>query len=111
MPERKQPIRAVFCRRAMMRIRADGRKYRSEEEKAEIVKRFEKSGQNQEQFCLAEGIAKSSLYKWRQHLGLEPKRGANRFVEVVAEEEELKEGVAGTIELELPHGIILRVRS
>lgn len=95
-----------------MRVRADGRKYRTEAEKAEILQRFERSGQNQEQFCQSEGIAKSSLYKWRRQLGsLKADKGVNGFVEVIASESEKGKVPAGEIELELPHGIILRVRS
>ena len=90
-----------------MQIRADGKKFRSETEWRGIVERFESSGLKQEEFCQAEGVAKSSLLKWRKRFGADgcAVGGTGQFVEVSAPE---RSGAA--IEVCLPHGISIYVR-
>ena len=55
-----------------MRVRADGKIFRSREEWIELIARFESSGQNGPEFCRSEGIAETTLYKWRMKLRRTP---------------------------------------
>ena len=90
-----------------MNIRTDGRKYRNEEEWREIVSRFETREVAVKEFCEQERIGKSSLQRWRKKLsGMEKSVKQGKFIEVSpALEQE-----ASVIEVELPHGITLRIR-
>lgn len=58
-----------------MRVRSDGKLFRSREEWGELIARFETSGQKGPEFCRNEGIVPTVLYKWRMKLrqSLEPK--------------------------------------
>ena len=75
---------------------------RSEEEWREIVERCEGSPLSQSKFCLSEGIALSSLQKWKRRL-----EGESSFIP-------LSEGVRGAeeyqLEIELPSGMLIRLR-
>lgn len=80
---------------------------RGEEQWTEIFQRFAASGLGSRAFCRKAGVSPSSFQRWRKRLA----QGAGaRFVELVPEATS-----AGrhdwTYELELPHGIVLRVRS
>ena len=90
-----------------MRITSDGKKYRNEAELRDLVSRFKSSGQTGSEFCKLEGIGASSLYKWLKRYGEEPN---GSFVEVSSlESSNMKVEVHHAIELELPHGIKLRI--
>jgi hypothetical protein len=99
-----------------MRITSDGKKYRSESELKELISRFECSDLTQTQFCESEGIGASSLHRWLRMYGSVSRRHrqeakvkslVNEFVSVGVSEAE--PGSQYTIELELPHGIKLRL--
>ena len=51
-----------------MRIREDGKIFRTAAEWEEIIARFESSGQSPSAFCEAEKISGTSLFKWRGKL-------------------------------------------
>lgn len=51
-----------------MKIRSNGKIYRTLEEWEEIIRRYELSGQSPLDFCEAESIAATTLYKWRKRL-------------------------------------------
>lgn len=95
-----------------MRITSDGRKCRTESELKELVLKYEVSGLTQSGFCEREGVGLSSLHKWLKkygssHLELKPKTRVD-FVELVGGARS-NEGSQYQIELELPHGIVLRL--
>jgi hypothetical protein len=81
-----------------------------------ILSHYEQSGQSQRDFCRAQGVALASFLRWRQRLGagdahstVAQREGlpaqANSFVEFAA-----APASTWSIELELPHGLVLRVR-
>ncbi len=89
----------------MPRKRAD-RVRRTEKQWTEILRRFESSGEGSQEFCRREGLALSSLQRWRRRLG---RVSAGRFVELVPTSS------AGTapgwsLEVLLPNGVTLRFR-
>ncbi len=90
----------------MRRSRA-ARVRRTEKQWGEILRRFEAGGEGARPFCRREGLAQSSLQRWRQRLG---RSSSARFVELVPK------GPAGivseswSLEVSLPHGVILRFR-
>ena len=55
-----------------MRIRSDGKLFRSREEWSELIARFESSRQKGPEFCRNEGIVPTVLYKWRMKLRQSP---------------------------------------
>lgn len=89
---------------------------RSEAEWQRIVNRFERSGLTCGEFCAREGVAASSLSKWRQELGRRTHsrdRRAAAFVEVLPPSgpDRSNGGLAsGEGELALPGGVRLRWR-
>lgn len=68
------------------------------EERSDILERYSASGLSREEFCEREGVSKSALYRW------EGRAGASRrgFVELPVNR-------AHSIELELPHGVRLKI--
>jgi hypothetical protein len=80
---------------------------RTEKEWTEILRRFESSGEGSRRFCRREGVALSSLQRWRQRLGT---TSAARFVELVPGAP--GEALAGSwsLEVSLPQGVSLRFR-
>jgi hypothetical protein len=80
---------------------------RSEKEWIEILRRFESSGEGSRQFCRREGLALSSLQRWRQRLGTPC---ATRFVELVPEAPAESTAMSWSLEVSLPHGVSLRFR-
>jgi len=103
-----------------MRVAADGKVHRTKAEWAEIFARFEKSGLSREEFCRNESIQPVSFGRWYSKLRkplrtpATPKSKANSqpekesFVEIAAPTPELSPWV---VELELPGGCVLRLRS
>ncbi len=76
---------------------------RLESEWRKLVVSWEKSGESQSKYCKSRGIALATFQYWRKKLkGSSP--GA--FLELIPQVSEESK----VIELELPHGIILRVR-
>jgi len=84
-----------------------GRMRRTEKGWTEILRRFESSGQGPRQFCRREGLALSSLQRWRQRLGT---TSAARFVELVPGAPAEATGMRWSLEVSLPHGVSLRFR-
>ena len=84
-----------------------GRERRSEKQWSEILRRFEASGEGSRQFCRREGLALSSLQRWRQRLGT---RCAKRFVELVPEAPAESTATSWSLEVSLPQGVSLRFR-
>ena len=79
---------------------------RVEKEWAKIVHRFESSGLAGTAFCQREGLALSSLQRWRQRLG---SRGAASFVELVPPAVSAPPSSSGwSFEFTLPNGASLR---
>ncbi len=77
---------------------------RSEAEWKKLVEGFERSGLSRSAYCRRERIATTSLEKWQGKVG---SSGVPGFVEVVPSRE-TREGWA--VEVELPNGVVLRVR-
>ena len=83
-----------------MNARSSGKIRRSEAEWVKILSAYEQSGLSQEVFCEREGVAESSLSKWRRKLV----QSRNGFIEVKPE------ASAWDIELELGGNVVLRLR-
>jgi len=81
---------------------------RGEKEWAKIVRRFESSGLAGATFCQREGLALSSLQRWRQRLA---SRGAASFVELVPPKAAAPTISSGwSFELTLPNGASIRLQ-
>lgn len=100
-----------------MRVLADGRVRRTEAEWRGLVDRFEQSGLSMTAFCRRAKLPRGSFVKWRGRVGGSVRaerrpRSAPAFVEWIAPsssaESERVEGGAGTFELSLPGGVVLR---
>ena len=84
------------------RVRRDGKAW------AEIVRQFESSGLGSKEFCRREGVALSSLQRWRQRIGRQRNGG---FVELVPSPEAPSPSSAGwSLELTLPNGASIRLQ-
>ena len=90
----------------MARRRA-GRVRRGEKEWTEVVRRFEASGEGSRAFCRREGVAISSLERWRHRLGPAP---APQFVELVPTSSPATAAATWSLEVTLPNGVSLRFR-
>lgn len=70
-----------------------------------LIRGWERSGETQVKYCRRQGIALATFQYWRKKL---KEKGAGSFIELVPA---VSEGRSNSeIELELPHGIILRIR-
>jgi hypothetical protein len=87
--------------------RRSGRARRTEKQWAEILRRFESSGEGSRRFCRREGLALSSLQRWRQRLGAIP---ATKFVELVPTSSSEPAAASWFLEVSLPNGVSLRFR-
>jgi hypothetical protein len=90
-----------------MSKRRTGRVRRTEKQWTEILRRFDASGEGSRQFCRREGLALSSLQRWRQRLGATP---ATRFVEIVPAASTGVSAESWSLEVSLPNGVSLRFR-
>lgn len=86
------------------RMRKD-RVRRSVEEWQAVMDRFRRSGLEAKAFCRSEGMSVTTFHKWKQRLATGT--SAAGFVEL-GKGEERESGWA--MELELPHGVVLRLR-
>lgn len=80
-----------------------------------ILTRYERSDLSQRDFCRSEGVALASFFRWRQRLGIQSARRAVSTPDV-AREDFVELATPNTtppwsIEIELPGGCILRLRS
>ena len=74
----------------------------------EILRRFEASGLSLGAFCRREGVAQSSLQRWRKRI---VSRGDTRFVELVPPAAASRPSSSGwSLELTLPNGASLRIQ-
>ena len=78
---------------------------RDEKQWIEILRRFDGSGLGTKAFCDREGLALSSVQRWRKRLG--SKVGA-RFVELVPATP--APSTEWTVELTFPNGVSIRLR-
>ena len=84
-----------------------GRLRRTEKQWAEILRRFESGGEGSRPFCRREGLALSSLQRWRRRLG---GVSAGRFVELVPTATAGTAAASWSLEVLLPNGVSLRFR-
>jgi hypothetical protein len=81
---------------------------RGEKEWGKIIRRFESSGLSSTVFCQREGLALSSLQRWRQRLG---SRSTAPFVELVPPPAATPKLSSGwSLELTLPNGASIRLQ-
>jgi hypothetical protein len=78
---------------------------RDEKQWIEILRRFDGSGLGTTAFCDREGLALSSLQRWRKRLG---SRDRARFVELVPTTS--ASSTEWTAELTFPNGVSIRLR-
>lgn len=84
------------------------RSRRSAEQWTEVLRRFTSSGLGVREFCRREGIAQSSLQRWRRRLG--PTAPPN-FVELSpAANDTASSPTSWSLDIELPDGIHLQFR-
>lgn len=75
-----------------------------------IIQRFETSGLSQSEFCRQENLSPTTFNRWR-HRALTSDHQPG-FVELLPELSPLPDGDRDwTLELDLPGGVILRIRS
>ena len=75
---------------------------------SEIIRRFESSGQSTSEFCRREGLALSSLQRWRRQLG---SSAAAAFVELEpTTAASAQPGTGWSLEVTLPNGVGLQFR-
>lgn len=84
-----------------------GRARRTEKQWTEILRRFESSGEGSRPFCRREGLALSSLQRWRRRLGSVSAAG---FVELVPTGAGVTTAPSWSLEVVLPNGVSLRFR-
>ena len=90
-----------------MQVTSNGHVQRSAAQWSAIITRYRQSGMGSRQFCEAEGLTLRTFEKWyRRQRSVE--RGKGQFVEVKAPSGEAASPWA--VEVELPHGVRLRVR-
>ena len=73
----------------------------------EIIRRFETSGLGSRKFCRRNGLALSSLQRWRGRLG---SMSRTAFVELVPEGPSSDPAPSWSLEVSLPSGVCLRFR-
>ena len=84
---------------------------RSPAEWRAIMTRFQRSGQSQREFCLAEELAPSTLSWWRRKLGRSGSNGAPVDAAIFVElTQERAAAPVWDAEVELGGGVVLRVR-
>jgi len=94
-----------------MRKQSNGKIRRTESEWEAIIERFEKSGLSAAAFCRREKISKNTFSKWKARLEAGSARRAG-FVELGPEViSEAAVAAHGTLEIELPGGVMLRWRA
>ena len=81
------------------RVRRDGEQW------SEILRRLQSSGLETREFCRREGVALSSLQRWRRRLGSDD--GAE-FVELVPDSSPKVGSSSWSLEVSLPSGANLR---
>jgi hypothetical protein len=87
--------------------RRTGRVRRTEKQWSEILRRLDASGEGSRQFCRREGLALSSLQRWRRRLEPAP---AGRFVELVPTAPPEASAASWSLVVSLPSGVSLRFR-
>ena len=96
-----------------MRVLADGRVRRSEEEWRAVLERFDRSGLSISAFCRRSKLSRNSFGKWKRRLAPRGAGSSPAFVEWVAptsaeSEDAEARARAGEFELSLPGGVVLR---
>lgn len=84
------------------------RKRHTQAQRFSIVRRFSASGLSVREFCRREGLALSSLQRWRAEAGAEPPHGG--FVELSPPLGSAVPPSGWTLELTLPNGVSLRLQ-
>lgn len=80
--------------------------HRNQEQWRVLLSRFERSGLSVDAFCREEGLSASSLNRWRRKLLAEDVAG-----DFIALAPAVQDQGSWTLELELPGGARLRLRS
>ena len=80
-----------------LRVRRDADEWR------EILRRWRGSGLSRAAFCRQEGVARTSLDTWQRKLRSNPEPGFVEFTRTSG-------GGEWAVEVELPGGVVLRVR-
>lgn len=80
---------------------------RTEAEWAEVLRRFESSGQSAREFCRRERVSPSSFQRWRSRLGT---LQTTEFVELVPTQVTAAPESTWSLDVALPNGVQLRSR-
>ena len=81
---------------------------RSEQQWAEILRRFESSGLSAREFCSRDGVPLSSLQRWQRRQRAVP---AAKFVELVSPAPTSVPASTWSFEVSLPNGTSLRFQA
>ena len=88
-----------------MRKSRSNRTRRTKAQWTEILRRFESSGLDSRRFCRREGLALSSLQRWRRRLG---SVSVAEFVELVPTSRPSVPLSCWSLDVSLPNGVDLR---
>ena len=88
-----------------MRKKSPSRVRRDAKQWSEILRRFESSGLDRNEFCRREDVAVSSFQRWRHRLG---SIAAAEFVELVPTSSPSVPSSSWSLEVSLPNGVCLR---
>ena len=81
---------------------------RSEQQWAEILRRFESSGLSAREFCSRDGVPLSSLQRWQRRQRAVPRA---KFVELVSSAPTSVSAPTWSFEVSLPNGATLRFQA
>jgi hypothetical protein len=76
----------------------------------DLLDRFERSGQTQEQFCAEQDLGLSTFGRWRKRLGKSPKHTADALFVELAQDAPAPVAQPWDVELQLGTGMVLRLR-
>jgi len=76
----------------------------------ELLDRFERSGQTQEQFCAEHHLGLSTFGRWRKRLGQSPKHTAGALFVELEQNTPAPSVQPWDVELQLGTGMVLRLR-
>jgi hypothetical protein len=92
-----------------MKTSVNGRIRRNSAEWEALLSRFEASGRGGDEFCRTEGLCRSTFHKWRRKL--RPQGSSPQPTQDFIEMTPATDRIGGwTVEIELPDGIVARVR-
>lgn len=91
-----------------MQVTRDGKQRRSKAEWKEVVSQYRHSGLNLHDFAKQQSISLASLQRWNRRLGADAQPRQSDFVDVTPAPKAISS--SWQAEIELPGGVVLRLR-